>query len=127
MPKSKNRRKPEQRRAAGRGPKANAYAGTGAQNPAGGALPPVPATGEPTGRSPRSEAGAKPRKKVGPAQFLRQVREEARKVTWTSRGETTVSTIMVLIMVTIMSLFFFSVDQVLRVVMPAILDLNFSF
>ena len=126
MPKSKNRRKPEQRKAGGRGPKANVVAGTGAQNPASGAVPPVPATGEPTRRSAASEAGAKPRKKVGAMEFLRQVRAEGQKVTWTSRGETTISTIMVLIMVAIMSLFFFSVDQVLRGIMPRVLELDLS-
>ena len=130
MPKSKNRRKPEQRRAAGGpqgGPKANVVAGTGAQNPASGAIPPVPATGKPTGRGPASEAGAKPRRRVGAMQFLRQVRAEGQKVTWTSRGETTVSTVMVLIMVAIMSLFFFLVDQMLYGVMPRILNLDLSF
>ena len=126
MPKSKNRRKPQQRAAGGRGPKANATAGTGAQNPAGGAIPPVPATGEPTRRGPASEAGAKPRKKVGPVQFFSQVRAEGEKVTWTSRQEVLVSTIMVLIMVAIMSLFFFLIDQILRGVMPRILDLNIN-
>lgn len=122
MPKSKNRRKQEQRKAA---PKANTVAGTGAQNPASGAIPPVPATGEPTKRGPASEAGAKPRKKVGAMEFLRQVRTEGQKVTWTSRGEMTVSTIMVLIMVAVMSLFFFSVDQILYGIMPRILNLSF--
>ena len=54
------------------------------------------------------------KKSVGPFEFLQQVRNEGEKVTWTSRNETMVSTIMVLIMVAIMSLFFFLVDQVLR-------------
>ena len=126
MPKSKNRRKPEQRRAAG-GPKANVIAGTGAQNPAGGAIPPVPATGKATGRGPASEAGAKTRTRPGVMQFFRQVRAEGQKVTWTSRGETTVSTVMVLIMVTIMSLFFFFVDQIFYAVMPRILSLDLTF
>ena len=124
MPKSKNRRKPEQRAARGRGPKANAVAGTGAQNPAAGAIPPVPATGKPTGRGAASEAGAAPKKKVGLLDFFRQVRAEGEKVTWTGRQEVLISTIMVLIMVTIMSLFFFSVDQVLRAIMPRLLALN---
>ena len=124
MPKSKNRRKSEQRAAGGRGPKANVVAGTGAQNPAGGAIPPVPATGEPTRRSAASEAGAAPRKKVGFLEFFRQVRAEGQKVTWTGRQEVMISTIMVLIMVVIMSLFFFSVDQVLRAIMPRLLSLN---
>lgn len=127
MPKSKNRRKPEQRKAGGKGPKANTVAGTGAQNPASGAIPPVPATGEPTRRGAASEAGAKPRKKVGALQFLRQVRAEGEKVTWTSRNETVISSIMVLIMVAIMSLFFFSVDEVLLRIMPRLLNIDLSF
>ena len=68
------------------------------------------------------EAVKKP--SVGPIQFFQQVRNEARKITWTSSGEVTVSTIMVLIMVAIMSLFFFAVDQLLRLVVPWILSLS---
>ncbi|MEE4210279.1 MAG: preprotein translocase subunit SecE [Parvularcula sp.] len=115
MPKSKNRRKP----------KSNRVAGTGAQ----ARLEPVISEGDErtSARSERSErAEAKPAKKksVGPVEFLHQVRAEMRKVTWTSRGETMVSTIMVLIMVAVMSLFFFSVDQLLRFVVPRILSIS---
>ena len=46
-------------------------------------------------------------------QFVREVRQEASKVTWPSRKETTSSTIMVLIMVFLAAIFFFLVDQVL--------------
>ncbi|MCG8597801.1 MAG: preprotein translocase subunit SecE [Kiloniellales bacterium] len=46
-------------------------------------------------------------------QFVREVRQEASKVTWPSRKETTISTIMVLIMVFLAAIFFFLVDQVL--------------
>lgn len=56
----------------------------------------------------------KKKKRVGPLEFIQQVRNEAAKVTWTTRNETLVSTTMVLIMVAIMALFFFGVDQVLR-------------
>lgn len=59
-------------------------------------------------------AEAKKKKKTSPFEFVQQVRNEASKVTWTSRNETMVSTIMVLIMVVIMALFFFLVDQGLR-------------
>ena len=73
-------------------------------------------------RAPRAENSTiegraeetKKKKSVGPFEFFQQVRNEAEKVTWTSRNETMVSTVMVLIMVAIMSLFFFLVDQVLR-------------
>lgn len=56
----------------------------------------------------------KKKKQTNPIAFVQQVRSEASKVTWTSRNETLVSTIMVLIMVAIMALFFFLVDQGLR-------------
>lgn len=56
----------------------------------------------------------KKKKKTSPLEFFQQVRNEGTKVTWTSRNETMVSTIMVLIMVVIMAIFFFAVDQGLR-------------
>ncbi|WP_238258584.1 preprotein translocase subunit SecE, partial [Methylorubrum podarium] len=64
---------------------------------------------------PRAAPPARPApKRVGPAEFLGQVRDEARKVTWPTRKETTVTTMMVFIMVVVASLFFVAVDQVLR-------------
>lgn len=54
-----------------------------------------------------------PRKKVSPAQFFREVRAEARKITWTSRKETWITSVMVFIMVIITSLFFFVMDLIL--------------
>ena len=63
------------------------------------------------------------KKSVGPIQFLQQVDAERRKVTWTSRNETLVSTGVVLVMVVIMSLFFLLVDWGLRTVVQFILGL----
>jgi len=51
--------------------------------------------------------------KAGPIQFIKQVRAEARKVTWPTRHETTVSTIMVFIMVFIASIFLYFSDQII--------------
>lgn len=45
--------------------------------------------------------------------FFREVRSETAKVTWPSRKETGISTLMVLIMVTIASVFFLAVDVAL--------------
>ena len=69
-------------------------------------------------------AEVKKKKRTSPLEFLQQVRNEAAKVTWTSRNETTVSTIMVLIMVAIMALFFFGVDQFFRWGVCHILPIN---
>lgn len=51
--------------------------------------------------------------KTTPGQFVRQVRTELSKVTWPTRKETTISTVMVFIMVTLAALFFLIVDQLL--------------
>jgi preprotein translocase subunit SecE len=52
--------------------------------------------------------------KTNPILFLQQVRQEASKVTWPSRNETVVTTVMVLIMVVLASFFFLGVDAVLK-------------
>ncbi|RMD89357.1 MAG: preprotein translocase subunit SecE [Alphaproteobacteria bacterium] len=51
--------------------------------------------------------------KTSPAQFVRQVQQEMRKVTWPSRRETTLTTMMVLIMVGLTAVFLMLVDLVL--------------
>ena len=52
-------------------------------------------------------------KKIGAAEFFRLTRAEIGCITWPSRKETTMTTVMVFVMVTILSLFFFLVDQIL--------------
>jgi preprotein translocase subunit SecE len=59
--------------------------------------------------------------KTTPAKFVREVRQEASKVTWPTRKETGVATIMVFVMVTIMALFFLVVDQVIAWLIQLIL------
>lgn len=58
---------------------------------------------------------------TNPIEFLREVRDEARKVTWPTRRELAISTIMVLIMVVVASIFFLGVDAMLKVVVDKIL------
>ncbi|MAL80754.1 MAG: preprotein translocase subunit SecE [Sneathiella sp.] len=48
--------------------------------------------------------------KVNPGAFIRQVRQEASKVTWPTRKETLITTGMVFVMVFLASMFFFLVD-----------------
>ena len=48
--------------------------------------------------------------KVNPAQFIRQVRQEVAKVSWPSRKETGIGTIMGFMMVFLAAIFFFVVD-----------------
>jgi preprotein translocase subunit SecE len=63
------------------------------------------------------------KKRVGPVQFLREVRAEARKVTWTSWKETWITSVMVGIMVVMTAFFFFGLDAVLNLGMTAVLKL----
>jgi preprotein translocase subunit SecE len=50
---------------------------------------------------------------INPAQYVREVIGEVKKVTWPSRKETTVTTIMVFIMVALAAVFFMAVDLIL--------------
>jgi preprotein translocase subunit SecE len=52
--------------------------------------------------------------KTNPIEFFQQVRQEAAKVTWPTRNETMITTVMVLIMVVLASFFFLGVDAVLK-------------
>jgi len=60
---------------------------------------------------------------ANPLEFLNQVRAEASKVTWPSRRETLVTTALVIVMVLIASIFFVTVDQLLRLLVTFILSL----
>jgi preprotein translocase subunit SecE len=48
--------------------------------------------------------------KVSPGEFIRQVRAETAKVVWPTRKETVATSIMVLIMTSLLAIFFFGVD-----------------
>jgi preprotein translocase subunit SecE len=62
--------------------------------------------------------------KISPFKFLQEVRAEAQKVTWPTRKETTVTTIMVFVMVVIASVFFLLADQVMRIAVSFLLGIN---
>lgn len=57
----------------------------------------------------------------GPVQYLKEVKQEAQKVTWPSRKETIASTIAVFIMVVLASLFLYVSDQVLAYLVSIVL------
>ena len=50
---------------------------------------------------------------ANPFQFLQEVRAEASKVTWPTRRDTTVTTVLVVIMCVFASLFLFAADQLM--------------
>ena len=94
------------------------------------AYPPVarsrsrtPAPRQAAAVSARAEEHA-PKKPFNPLQFFREVRVEARKITWPSWRETWITSLMVFIMVVVMSVFFFVVDLVLSLGVTQILKLG---
>ncbi len=71
-----------------------------------------------------AEQDEPPRRRGGPFRFWGEVRAEGRKVTWATRQEVTVSTIMVLMMSFAAAIFFFLVDFVLRLLLSLVLNLG---
>ena len=61
--------------------------------------------------------------KTTPIEFIRQVQAETRKVVWPSRRETVMTAVMVVIMTSMLGVFFFGVDQVFSRIVQALLSL----
>lgn len=62
--------------------------------------------------------------KTSPAKFVRQVRQEVNKVTWPTRRETMVSTVMVLIISALAAVYFLLVDSLSSKLVKFILNLG---
>ena len=60
--------------------------------------------------------------KTNPFQFMQQVRNETSKVVWPNRRETMLTTLMVFILSTLAAIFFFVVDQVIRLGLDAFIS-----
>ena len=61
------------------------------------------------------------RPRVGPVQFVREVRTEVNKVTWPTWGEWRITTLMVFIMVAIATVFFFAVDSLIAFIVQQLI------
>ena len=61
--------------------------------------------------------------RVSPGDFLRQVKAETAKIVWPSRRETMMTALMVVIMTTLLALFFFGVDSAFSSIVQALLGL----
>jgi len=61
---------------------------------------------------------------ANPFKFLQEVRAEASKVTWPTRRETMITTVMVFIMVAVSSVFFLAADQIIRLIVTFILGIK---
>jgi preprotein translocase subunit SecE len=74
--------------------------------------------------APAAVAQSQPKKKkTSLPQFAKEVRAEARKITWTTRKETWITSVMVAIMVTLAAVFFTVVDTGLQFGVTQILKL----
>jgi preprotein translocase subunit SecE len=62
--------------------------------------------------------------KIDPFKFLQEVRAEGEKVTWPTRKETTLMTVMVFVMVFFASVFFLAADQIMRLGVSFLLGIN---
>jgi preprotein translocase subunit SecE len=65
-----------------------------------------------------------PMARVSPFKFLQEVRTEGQKVTWPSRRETVVTTIMVFVMTAVSAVFFLIADQIMRWVVTLVLSIG---
>ncbi len=63
-------------------------------------------------------------KTSNPFTFLQQVKTETTKVTWPSRRETLISTVMVVVFAIIAMIFFFAADQVMALGVDLVLGLG---
>ena len=59
-----------------------------------------------------------------PFKFLQEVRSETNKVTWPTRRETMITTMMVFVMVAFASIFFFFADQIIRYLVTLVLGIH---
>ena len=59
--------------------------------------------------------------RTSPIKFLQEVRAEGQKVTWPTRRETAITTLMVFIMIACASIFFLISDQIMRLIVTFII------
>ena len=61
--------------------------------------------------------------KTNPIEFIRQVQAETRKVVWPTWRETVMTGVMVMIMTTLLAVFFFGLDKVFEAIVKLLLSL----
>jgi preprotein translocase subunit SecE len=61
--------------------------------------------------------------KTTPIEFIRQVQAETKKVVWPDRRQTVMTAVMVIIMTSLLALFFLGVDSIFDAIVNALLSL----
>ena len=62
---------------------------------------------------------------INPLRFIQSVKQEAFKVTWPTRKDVMVGSLMVFALATIAAIFFLLLDQIYKVLLDIILTINF--
>lgn len=62
--------------------------------------------------------------KINPLKFVQEVRSEVARVTWPTRNETGITTLMVLAMATLAALFFLLADQLIGWLVSLVLGIS---
>ena len=64
------------------------------------------------------------KKKISPALFIRQVRQELQKVTWPEKKDTFMSSAIVILLIILFSLFFLLTDQIWSFLIKKIIQIG---
>ena len=62
---------------------------------------------------------------INPFKFIQSVKQEAYKVTWPTRKDVTLGTVMVFVLATIAAIFFLLLDQIYKFLLDVILAIKF--
>ena len=84
-------------------------------------------------RSPKPEVGGsipsapaiKEFKMINPLKFIQLVKQEAFRVTWPTRKDVMLGALMVFLLATVAAIFFLLLDQIYKVLLDIILNINF--
>ena len=77
------------------------------------------------GSIPSAPAKMKNIKMINPLKFIQGVKQEAFKVTWTTRKEVLIGSVMVFALASIAAIFFLLLDQIYKFLLDVILAINF--
>ena len=77
------------------------------------------------GSSPTAPARKELKKMINPLKFIQSVKQEAFRVTWPTRKDVTLGTVMVFLLASIAAIFFLLLDQIYKFLLDIILSINF--
>jgi len=62
---------------------------------------------------------------INPLKFIQSVKQEAFKVTWPTKKDVMIGTLMVFVLATVAAIFFLLLDQIYKFLLDIILTINF--